>query len=85
MKIESSSLAASLLVESSSKPKPAEVGRPAPGPSFVTNLNKSSASSSHDIDMEKVNEIRLAIKEGRLEIDTDRIAGAIIASMNEFL
>ncbi|AVI61828.1 flagellar biosynthesis anti-sigma factor FlgM [Halomonas sp. GFAJ-1] len=48
-----------------------------------TQLSQSRVDSSQDIDMAKVQEIRDAIREGRLEIRADRIADGLIANLNE--
>ncbi|WP_404472459.1 flagellar biosynthesis anti-sigma factor FlgM [Vreelandella venusta] len=48
-----------------------------------TQLSQSSVDSSQDIDTAKVQEIRDAIREGRLEIRADRIADGLIANLNE--
>lgn len=85
MKIETTPLAANLVVEGSSKGKKAESSTPVPGPSVITNLNKSLTSDSDEIDMDKVNEIKLAISEGRLKIDTHKIAAALIQSSRDFM
>lgn len=86
MKIETTTLAANLVAEgSSSKPKKAESHSSASGPSVITNLNKGLGPDSDEIDMVKVNEIKLAISEGRLKIDVDKIASALIKSSREFM
>ncbi|GGW21600.1 flagellar biosynthesis anti-sigma factor FlgM [Vreelandella hamiltonii] len=48
-----------------------------------TQLSQFSADSSQDIDMAKVQEIRDAIREGRMEIRADRIADGLIANLKE--
>ncbi|UXZ53836.1 flagellar biosynthesis anti-sigma factor FlgM [Halomonas sp. 7T] len=48
-----------------------------------TQLSQSSVDSSQDVDTAKVQEIRDAIREGRLEIRADRIADGLIANLNE--
>lgn len=42
-----------------------------------------SPDASHDIDSARVNEVRQAITEGRLQLNADRIADGIIASARE--
>ena len=56
-------------------------GRQEPGPSAATHLSQKAADSSRDIDMARVEEIREAIREGRLEIRAERIADALIESL----
>ncbi|WP_394425999.1 flagellar biosynthesis anti-sigma factor FlgM [Vreelandella stevensii] len=48
-----------------------------------TQLSQFSADGSQDIDMAKVQEIRDAIREGRMEIRADRIADGLIANLKE--
>ncbi|WP_111414125.1 flagellar biosynthesis anti-sigma factor FlgM [Billgrantia lactosivorans] len=52
-----------------------------PAPSAATHLSQKAADGSRDIDMARVEEIRDAIREGRLEIRADRIADALIESL----
>ncbi|BCA90294.1 MULTISPECIES: flagellar biosynthesis anti-sigma factor FlgM [Halomonadaceae] len=49
----------------------------------ATQLSQSSIDSSQDIDMAKVQEIRDAIREGRLEVRADRIADGLIANLKD--
>ncbi|SBR52403.1 MULTISPECIES: flagellar biosynthesis anti-sigma factor FlgM [unclassified Halomonas] len=48
-----------------------------------TQLSTLSADDTHDIDSTKVEEIRDAIRDGRLEIRADRIADGLIANLRE--
>ncbi|MDR5875303.1 flagellar biosynthesis anti-sigma factor FlgM [Halomonas sp. CUBES01] len=48
-----------------------------------TQLSTQSADATHDIDSAKVEEIRDAIRDGRLEIRADRIADGLIANLRE--
>lgn len=48
-----------------------------------TQLSQSSIDESQDIDMVKVEEIRDAIREGRLEMRADRIAEGLLANLND--
>ena len=52
-------------------------------PSEATQRSQSSIDSSQDIDMAKVQEIRDAIREGRLEVRADRIADGLIANLKD--
>ena len=85
MKIETTPLAANLVIEGSNKGKKTEASSSTVSPSVVTNLNKGLTRDSDEVDMNKVNEIKLAISEGRLNIDPQRIAAALIKSSREFL
>lgn len=84
MKIETTQLAANLVIEGS-RAKKAEISTATANPSVITNLNKGLATDTDEVDMNKVNEIKLAISEGRLNIDPQRIAAALINSSREFL
>ena len=51
----------------------------------TSGLQTASLSDSQDIDMARVNEIRDAIKEGRLEIHSDKISESLINSIRSML
>ena len=51
----------------------------------VTHLHQAARDSSQDIDTARVNEIREAIKEGRLEINSEKIADSLIDSVRNML
>ncbi|EWH01434.1 flagellar biosynthesis anti-sigma factor FlgM [Halomonas sp. BC04] len=51
------------------------------GPAATTHLRQNATDSSRDIDTARVDEIREAIREGRLEIRADRIADGLIESL----
>lgn len=51
----------------------------------ATHLSRTRLDASQDIDHARVAEIREAIAEGRLVIDTDRIADRLIASVRDLL
>ncbi|HET7267211.1 MAG TPA: flagellar biosynthesis anti-sigma factor FlgM [Oleiagrimonas sp.] len=51
--------------------------------SAATHLHQSGTDASHDIDHVRVAELRQAIAEGRLKIDTDRIADRLLAGIRE--
>ncbi|WP_163559802.1 flagellar biosynthesis anti-sigma factor FlgM [Halomonas sp. NO4] len=53
------------------------------GPAAQTHLRQAAIDTSHDIDTARVEEIREAIREGRLEIRADRIADALIDSLQQ--
>lgn len=48
-----------------------------------TQLSQSSIDETQDIDTAKVEDIRNAIREGRLEMHADRIADGLIANLKE--
>lgn len=54
-----------------------------PTPAAVAHLNQQAQDSRQDIDSVRVNEIRQAISEGRLEIRAERIADGLIESLKE--
>lgn len=68
--------------------KPAEgdaAASTADGPAAATHLRQGSADTSQDIDAARVAEVRDAIREGRLEINPERIADGLIASVQDLL
>lgn len=79
------------------RPNPSESGdkttkanrgdAPASGssPAAITHLNQAPGNSSQDIDSARVEEIRQAISEGRLEIRAERIADGLIDSVRDLL
>lgn len=60
--------------------KPATQGN---APRESTQLSQSNIDESQDIDSAKVEEIRDAIRDGRLEMNADRIADGLIANLND--
>lgn len=59
----------------------APTGRGGPSPSATTHLSQQATDTSRDIDTARVEEIREAIREGRLEIRAERIADSLIESL----
>lgn len=57
----------------------------ASAPAAVTHLTQSTGNSSQDIDQARVDEIRQAISEGRLEIHAERIADGLLDSVRDLL
>lgn len=51
------------------------------GSADATRLSQQSVDTSQDIDLAKVDEIRDAIREGKLDIDPERIASGLLASL----
>ncbi|CAD5379352.1 Negative regulator of flagellin synthesis flgM [Pseudomonas sp. OF001] len=90
MKIDSSQPPARPLATSGKEPathaQRAQAASADQSPSTVTHLSTSdNRSGSEDIDLARVAELRQAIREGRLEIDAERIADGLIASVREQL
>lgn len=78
--------------------RPIEVAKPIKGaaqqpqaagsstPSAVAHLGAASgASAGQDVDQARVDEIRQAISEGKLEVRADRIAEGLLASVQDML
>ncbi len=58
----------------------------ADSPASITTLSQSNeADTSQDIDTARVDEIRQAISEGRMELDTGKIADGLIDSVRDML
>lgn len=51
----------------------------------ATHLSRAGSDPSQDIDHVRVAELRQAIAEGRLHVDTDRIADRLIASVRDLV
>ncbi|XKH60278.1 flagellar biosynthesis anti-sigma factor FlgM [Halomonas sediminis] len=71
--------------EETQKAGPAKAPEAAAHSSSTTQLSQSNVSDSQDIDVARVEEIRAAIREGRMEINADRIADGLIANLKETL
>lgn len=54
-------------------------------PSAQSHLSHRLEDSSQDVDLAKVAEIKAAIKEGRLKIDSSKIADKLLASVQDML
>lgn len=54
-------------------------------PSAQSHLSHRLEDASQDIDVAKVAEIKAAIKEGRLAIDSSKIADKLLASVKDML
>ncbi|HEY8385778.1 MAG TPA: flagellar biosynthesis anti-sigma factor FlgM [Porticoccaceae bacterium] len=54
-------------------------------PAAIAHISQAATDTSRDIDAVKVNQIRQAISEGRLEINTERIADSLIDSLRTLL
>lgn len=55
------------------------------GTASVTHLSQAATDSSQDIDTVRVEEIRDAIREGKLDIRAERIADGLVASVQDLL
>lgn len=62
-----------------------QAGQPDAHRASTTHLSLGAADVSQDIDSARVDEIRDAIREGRLEIRADRIADGLIDSVRDML
>lgn len=54
-------------------------------PGAVTHLSQALENTSQDIDMARVEELREAIRDGKLDIRADQIADKLIESVRELL
>ncbi|MFG6176409.1 flagellar biosynthesis anti-sigma factor FlgM [Halomonas sp. THAF12] len=68
-----------------SQDAPPAAGQDAPESATMTHLRQAGTDASHDIDTARVAELREAIREGRLEINPERIADGLIASVQDLL
>lgn len=70
------------------RPGPAPAGsadRPDGGPAAVTHLSRAGGQATGDIDAARVDELRQAIADGKLEIRADRIADALLDDVHSLL
>jgi negative regulator of flagellin synthesis FlgM len=56
-----------------------------PDPAVLTHLHRETGGTDQDINVAQVEAIREAIRDGRLDIRTDRIADSLIASVQGLL
>lgn len=68
-----------------SRPQQADSARADAAPGTVTHLSHAALDGSQDIDTLRVEELQAAIREGRLEINADKIADKLIASVQDLL
>ncbi|MEG0009478.1 MAG: flagellar biosynthesis anti-sigma factor FlgM [Aeromonas sp.] len=61
-----------------SQPKPSQGDARISTTTQTINQARSQLASTSDVDMEKVNQIRQAISEGKLELDMDALSQAIL-------
>ena len=89
MKIDSSQSLTRLQQTDQTTSKPVAAGNSqasaTPTSASVAHLSTGSQNASGDIDTARVEELRLAISEGRMEIDADKIADGLIASVQDIL
>lgn len=55
------------------------------GPSATTHLSQGATDTRQDIDTVRVEELREAIREGRLDVRAERIADGLITSVQDLL
>ncbi|MGY3944544.1 flagellar biosynthesis anti-sigma factor FlgM [Aeromonas tecta] len=65
-------------VPAQSQPKPSQGDARISTTAQTINQARSQLASTSDVDMEKVNQIRQAISEGKLELDMDALSQAIL-------
>ena len=58
---------------------------PVSSPAAVTHFSQTTQDTSQDIDMARVAELREAIRDGKLDINVDKIADGLIASVQDLL
>lgn len=68
-----------------SRPQQADATKANATPGTVTHLSHAALDGSQDIDTLRVEELQAAIREGRLEINADKIADKLIASVQDLL
>ncbi len=95
MKIEGSVKAASAMLSSETRPKPAaasakqagEPGATVAISSLSSSLGKAeaAAAAAPEVDRARVAELRAAISEGRFKMDASRIADGLLRSVREML
>ncbi|HKZ11621.1 MAG TPA: flagellar biosynthesis anti-sigma factor FlgM [Rhodanobacteraceae bacterium] len=72
--------------QAKSKEKVGDLAPQANGESqSATHLSRAGADTSQDIDHARVAELRQAISDGSLKMDTDRITDRLIASVRDLL
>ena len=77
----------------STQPEPSKSGKlqkpgsteAAASPAAVTHFSQTTQDTSQDIDMARVAELREAIRDGKLDINVDKIADGLIASVQDLL
>lgn len=58
---------------------------PVSSPAAVTHFSQTTQDTSQDIDMARVAELREAIRDGKLDINVEKIADGLIASVQDLL
>lgn len=69
----------------SSKAQSTGASSASPTPGTVTHLSERANDSSYDINSVRVAELQQAIKSGQLEINAEKIADSLIASVRDLL
>lgn len=84
MKIERTPMSAAVISDANRTRIAKNGTEPAPS-SVVARISLDQSSASDDVDMAKVEAIKQAIKDGRYQINADKIADGLISSMREWL
>lgn len=72
-------------VNKAAQPTKGEPVAQSTNPAAITHLSDSAQDASQDIDSVRVDEIRQAISEGRLDIRAEHIADGLIDSVRDLL
>lgn len=67
------------------KPEQAGADKAQAGPSAIAQLSQPINDTSQDVDSLRVNELKDAIRDGRLEIRPDKIADSLIESVKDLI
>ncbi len=67
------------------KPEQPGTDKTQSSPSAIAHLSQAINDSSQDIDSLRVNELKDAIRDGRLEIRADKIADSLIESVKDLI
>lgn len=60
-------------------------GAATPSAEVITHITTATTDASQDIDSARIEEIKAAIREGRLNIDAEKIADKLIVSVQDLL
>ena len=66
-------------------PAASDTATPSSGPGSITHLSSNLQDSSLDINQARVDEIRQAIRDGKLNFDAGKIADGLLASVHRQL
>ncbi len=90
MKIDNSSPITRLIQGEQGKPADKTVGTATgsssqASPATITHLSQLAQNPAQDIDLSRVEEVRTAIREGKLELSPEKIADGLIDSVRAML